>query len=284
MKKLLIIIIPVVLLIGFIGFKVFFTAKSDSNVKFDDETTIISNETNAEQTTNSSSIKVTIETNVSEDYVEPTIENNGTQTPAGDISNETTKQSISYTIIEETTGEPTTQSIVETTKKTKKKKKKKNNQITTVTTTEKEITTTEKKTTSKKIEEPKATKKEPETKKLGSYSEKNAISSNKVSVIRNSIVSKFSGSTDSEKSSLAKYMSANRLSSANDTYKKLTNVSKNFSVKTFSATLESDSQDNILNIAQKATSSIGSLSGSYGIGISTTEQTVGYKIYIVVVY
>lgn len=281
MKKLLIIIIPVILLVGFIGFKVFFTAKSDSNVKFDDETTVIPSETNDEQTTNSSGIKVAIETNVSEDYVEPTIENDGVQTPAGDVSNETTRPSISYTIIEETTEEPTTQNIIETTKKVKKKKKKKNNLITT---TEKEITTTEKQTTSKKIEETKTTKKEPETKKLGSYSEKNTISSNKVSVIRNSIVSKFSGSTDSEKSSLAKYMSANRLSSANDTYKKLTNVSKNFSVKTFSATLESDSQDNILNIAQKATSSIGSLSGSYGIGISTTEQTVGYKIYIVVVY
>lgn len=279
MKKLLIIIIPVILLIGFIGFKVFFAAKSDSNVKFDNETTVISGETNNEQTTNNSGIKVAIETNVSEDYVEPTIENDGVQTPTGDISNETTKQSISYTIIEETKEEPTTQNIIETTKKVKKKKK---NNLTI--TTEKEITTTEKQTTSKKIEETKTAKKEIETKKLGSYSEKNAISSNKVSVIRNSIVSKFSGSTDSEKSSLAKYMSANRLSNANDTYKKLTNVSKNFSVKTFSATLESDSQDNILNVVQKATSNIGSLSGSYGIGISTTEQTVGYKIYIVVVY
>ena len=166
---------------------------------------------------------------------------------------------------------------VETTRKNRKKKKK--NTETVVPTTK--VVETSVVVTTKAAE---TKKKEEETKKLGSYSESNAISSSKISIIRNSVTTKFSGSSSSEKSNLAKYMSANKLSDASGTYKKLTNSSKSFSVKTYSVSVESASQDNILKAAEKASSGIGSVSGDYGIGISSYGQSVGFKIYIVVVY
>ena len=132
------------------------------------------------------------------------------------------------------------------------------------------------------------TKKEETTKKqvksVGSHSESNKISSSKISVVRNSVTSNFSGYSDSEKTNLARYMSASGKSNAKDAYKELTNSDKNLSSKTCSISIASDSQEDILNAAQKAANSIGRVSGSYGIGISSVEKTVGYKIYIVVVY
>lgn len=160
-----------------------------------------------------------------------------------------------------TIAEETTQP--ETTRKRKKHKKEEN-----VTTTTKAVQTTTEK----------------QTRSIGSYSEKNDISSSKISIIRNSVIAKFSGSSSSEKGNLAKYMSANKLSDANATYKKLTDASKQFSVKTCTVTVDTASQDSIVKAAEKASSAIGSVSSDYGIGISSFEQTVGFKIYIVVVY
>lgn len=164
----------------------------------------------------------------------------------------------------------------ETVRKKMKKRKKKDK---TVITTNAAITTTTAQITSKKEE---TTKKQ--VKSVGSHSESNKISSSKISVVRNSVISNFSGSSDSEKTNLARYMSASGKSNAKDAYKGLTNSDKNLSSKTCSISIASDSQEDILNAAQKAANSIGRVSGSYGIGISSVEKTVGYKIYIVVVY
>lgn len=156
----------------------------------------------------------------------------------------------------------------------KKKKKKHKTVITTaaITTTTVQVTTKKEETTKKQV------------KSVGSHSESNKISSSKISVVRNSVTSNFSGYSDSEKTNLARYMSASGKSNARDAYKELTNSDKNLSSKTCSISIASDSQEDILNAAQKAANSIGRVSGSYGIGISSVEKTVGYKIYIVVVY
>lgn len=156
----------------------------------------------------------------------------------------------------------------------KKKKKKHKTVITTaaITTTTVQVTTKKEETTKKQV------------KSVGSHSESNKISSSKISVVRNSVTSNFSGYGDSEKTNLARYMSASGKSNAKDAYKELTNSDKNLSSKTCSISIASDSQEDILNAAQKAANSIGRVSGSYGIGISSVEKTVGYKIYIVVVY
>ena len=156
----------------------------------------------------------------------------------------------------------------------KKKKKKHKTVITTaaITTTTVQVTTKKEETTKKQV------------KSVGSHSESNKISSSKISVVRNSVTSNFSGYSDSEKTNLARYMSASGKSNAKDAYKELTNSDKNLSSKTCSISIASDSQEDILNAAQKATNSIGRVSGSYGIGISSVEKTVGYMIYIVVVY
>lgn len=164
----------------------------------------------------------------------------------------------------------------ETVRKKMKKRKKKDK---TVITTNAAITTTTAQITSKKEE---TTKKQ--VKSVGSHSESNKISSSKISVVRNSVTSNFSGYSDSEKTNLARYMSASGKSNAKDAYKELTNSDKNLSSKTCSISIASDSQEDILNAAQKAANSIGRVLGSYGIGISSVEKTVGYKIYIVVVY
>lgn len=156
----------------------------------------------------------------------------------------------------------------------KKKKKKHKTVITTaaITTTTVQVATKKEETTKKQV------------KSVGSHSESNKISSSKISVVRNSVTSNFSGYSDSEKTNLARYMSASGKSNAKDAYKELTNSDKNLSSKTCSISIASDSQEDILNAAQKAANSIGRVSGSYGIGISSVEKTVGYKIYIVVVY
>ena len=192
-----------------------------------------------------------------------------------DNSENTEPVQVPETIIE-TEPEAPVAPETETVRKKKKKRKKKDK---TVITTNAAITTTTAQITSKKEE---TTKKQ--VKSVGSHSESNKISSSKISVIRNSVSSNFSGSSDSEKTNLARYMSASGKSNAKDAYKELTNSDKNLSSKTCSISIASDSQEDILNAAQKAANSIGRVSGSYGIGISSVEKTVGYKIYIVVVY
>lgn len=157
----------------------------------------------------------------------------------------------------------------------RKKKKKKHKTVITsaaITTTTVQVTTKKEEITKKQV------------KSVGSHSESNKITSSKISVVRNSVTSNFSGYSDSEKTNLARYMSASGKSNAKDAYKELTNSDKNLSSKTCSISIASDSQEDILNAAQKAANSIGRVSGSYGIGISSVEKTVGYKIYIVVVY
>ena len=178
---------------------------------------------------------------------------------------------VPETIIET---EPEVPVAPETQKVKKKKKKKHKTVITTaaITTTTVQVTTKKEETTKKQV------------KSVGSHSESNKITSSKISVVRNSVTSNFSGYSDSEKTNLARYMSASGKSNAKDAYKELTNSDKNLSSKTCSISIASDSQQDILNAAQKAANSIGRVSGSYGIGISSVEKTVGYKIYIVVVY
>ncbi len=194
-----------------------------------------------------------------------------------DSESENSSAIIKYSILEDET--TTTQKVIK--KNTKKKTIKKGLVTTThkVETTSKYVST--KKTTPVKT---KTQPTKPQVKALGSYSESNVLSSSKVSVIRNSLLSSLHGNTISEKSSLARYMSAKYLSNATATYKSLTNGNKSFSAKIASTTIESDSSENILKAANSLVSKIGGVSGSYGLGVSSFKQNVGFKIYVVVVY
>ena len=92
-----------------------------------------------------------------------------------------------------------------------------------------------------------------------------------------------SGSQNSEKMSLARYMSARGLSNGTSTYKSLTNGNKTFSTRVASKNIESDSNKNIIKAASTLAKSAGG-SGSYGIGISSFRNKVGYRIYVVIIH
>lgn len=118
-------------------------------------------------------------------------------------------------------------------------------------------------------------------KAIPSQSEKNALSSNKVNILRGQIKGKISGSSNSELTNLAKYMAKNNLSNASSTYKKLTRVSGNIDCATYKLKVSSGDQLAILEVANK----IHEVSANkYGIGISSTQVAVGYKIYVVICY
>lgn len=117
-------------------------------------------------------------------------------------------------------------------------------------------------------------------KKLGSYNESNVLPSGKINVLRNSL--DISGSKNSEYTNLARYMANRGLSNASSTYAQLTNDSKNLKQKTFSLSVASSTNEDILEAAMQLSGKIST--SKYGVGISSTESSVGYKIYIVVVY
>lgn len=117
-------------------------------------------------------------------------------------------------------------------------------------------------------------------KKIGNYKESNALSLSKINVLRESL--NLSGSQNSEYTNLARYMANNRMGNASSTYYQLTNVSKNLKQKIYSLSIASSSNEDILEAATKITDKI--LTSKYGIGISSVMASVGYKIYIVVVY
>lgn len=188
---------------------------------------------------------------------------------------ETSDNLISYIVVEttvpETKPEPTTKKI----KKKKRKLKIEN-------TTQEKTTKKKEKMTTKKISKPKVTK--PSVKSLGTYYESNVLSSSKVSIIRNSVRAKCGGSQNTEKTNLARYMSANQISNASSTYKSLTGGSKSLRAKTYSTTIESNSQDNVLTAANKLAGKVSGVSSSYGIGVSSFKAKLGYKVYVVIVY
>lgn len=118
-------------------------------------------------------------------------------------------------------------------------------------------------------------------KAIKTQSEKNALSGNKVNLLRSQIKNKVSGSKNGELTNLAKYMAKNGLSNASSAYKKLTNVDGDISCATYKLKVSSGDQLAILEVANK----IHELNTSkYGIGISSTQAAVGYKIYVVICY
>lgn len=176
-----------------------------------------------------------------------------------------------------TIGDPETTKAKKSTKKKKKKTEKE-----TTKRSVKDTPTYSRETQTQKRE--KTTKKAKTKKKLGTYYESNIISSSKISIIKNSILSSVNGSSDGELTSLARYMSAHKSSNASSTYKSLTGNSIKVSVKTCSVNIESDANDNIMTAAQRAASKIGKVSGTYGIGVSSFKAKSGYTIFVAVVY
>ena len=137
-----------------------------------------------------------------------------------------------------------------------------------------------------KITVPEQTKKavEKNTKKvirkIGSYKESNVLSSGKINVLRDSL--NISGNKNNEYTNLARYMANKGLSNASSAYFQLTNARKELKQKTYALSVESSSNKDILEAAIKITGKIST--SKYGVGISSTTASVGYKIYIVVVY
>lgn len=284
-KKLIIVSLILAMIIG-VGIYSYFSTKGEKN---DVQQPVVIEDTsdsnNADETT-SNGINVVVGT-----IEEDTNSSNNDVTENKETSNN--NSGISFSIVKETTSKENKVKIKTTTKKTKvtrKKIKVKKRKITTYpstntkpiynpTPTKKKATVTKPKQTVKT--KPKHTK--PATKPLGTYYESNSLSSGKVSTIKNSIISKMSGSQDSEKMSLARYMSARGLSNGTSTYKSLTNGNKTFSTRVASKNIESDSNKNIIKAASILAKSAGG-SGSYGIGISSFRNKVGYRIYVVIIH
>ena len=277
-KKLIIVSLILAMIIG-VGIYSYFSTKGEKN---DVQQPVVIEDTsdsnNADETT-SNGINVVVGT-----IEEDTNSSNNDVTENKETSNN--NSGISFSIVKETTSKENKVKIKTTTKKTKvtrKKIKVKKRKITTYPSTNtKPIynpTPTKKKAT---VTKPKQTVK-PATKPLGTYYESNSLSSGKVSTIKNSIISKMSGSQDSEKMSLARYMSARGLSNGTSTYKSLTNGNKTFSTRVASKNIESDSNKNIIKAASILAKSAGG-SGSYGIGISSFRNKVGYRIYVVIIH
>lgn len=291
-KKLIIVGLILAMIIG-VGIYSYFSTKGEKN---DVQQPVVIEDTsdsnNADETT-SNGINVVVGT-----IEEDTNSSNNDVTENKETSNN--NSGISFSIVKETTSKENKVKIKTTTKKTKvtrKKIKVKKRKITTYpgtntkpiynpTPTKKKATVTKPKQTVKTKTKPKHTKPKhtkPVTKPLGTYYESNSLSSGKVSTIKNSIISKMSGSQDSEKMSLARYMSARGLSNGTSTYKSLTNGNKTFSTRVASKNIESDSNKNIIKAASiLAKSARGS--GSYGIGISSFRNKVGYRIYVVIIH
>ena len=284
-KKLIIVSLILAMIIG-VGIYSYFSTKGEKN---DVQQPVVIEDTsdsnNADETT-SNGINVVVGT-----IEEDTNSSNNDVTENKETSNN--NSGISFSIVKETTSKENKVKIKTTTKKTKvtrKKIKVKKRKITTYpstntkpiynpTPTKKKATVTKPKQTVKT--KPKHTK--PATEPLGTYYESNSLSSGKVSTIKNSIISKMSGSQDSEKMSLARYMSARGLSNGTSTYKSLTNGNKTFSTRVASKNIESDSNKNIIKAASILAKSAGG-SGSYGIGISSFRNKVGYRIYVVIIH
>lgn len=273
MKKLLIIggSILGVLVLSIVGLFIYVSinSKPKKEVKTTEATTVAVN---------------VIDCSVSPDVSQSAGENeissqNGDETMASETENKNAV--INYQIIEETTTAK---------RKIKRKKHKKHKHKKEIETTKTPETSVIKKPIKIPVVNPtkptkpkKAQKPKPQTKALGSYSESNVLSSSKVSIIRNSIFSRVGG-TNSEKTNLARYMSARGLSNATSAYRGLTNSNKTFSARVASTSIESDTQTNILSAASKLAGKIGKVSGTCGVGVSSFRQKVGYRIYVVVVH
>lgn len=293
-KKLIIVGLILTMIIG-VGIYSYFSTKGEKN---DVQQPVVIEDTsdsnNADETT-SNGINVVVGT-----IEEDTNSSNNDVTENKETSNN--NSGISFSIVKETTSKENKVKIKTTTKKTKVTRKKikvkvKKRKITTYpstntkpiynpTPTKKKATVTKPKQKVKTITKPKRTKPKrtkPATKPLGTYYESNSLSSGKVSTIKNSIISKMSGSQNSEKMSLARYMSARGLSNGTSTYKSLTNGNKTFSTRVASKNIESDSNKNIIKAASTLAKSAGG-SGSYGIGISSFRNKVGYRIYVVIIH
>lgn len=117
-------------------------------------------------------------------------------------------------------------------------------------------------------------------KKIGNYKESNALPISKIDVLRESL--NISGASDNEYMNLARYMANNGMGNAASAYYQLTNAHKSLRQKTYSLSIASSSNEDLLEAAMKITNKISTK--KYGVGISSSVATVGYKIYIVVVY
>lgn len=284
-KKILILVIPMLFIVVGISLRL---VKGNTSPKDDGVQIITVDGSSSKESDNNETtvpVKIVVGTIPAEDTTKDDTNENETslqnQTESEVTTEpETTDNLISYIVVEttvpETKPEPTT-------KKIKKKKRKKEIENTTQEKTTKKKTTKKKeKMTTKKISKPKVTK--PSVKSLGTYYESNVLSSSKVSIIRNSVRAKCGGSQNTEKTNLARYMSANQISNASSTYKSLTGGSKSLRAKTYSTTIESNSQDNVLTAANKLAGKVSGVSSSYGIGVSSFKAKLGYKVYVVIVY
>lgn len=195
----------------------------------------------------------------------------------------TVETTIAETTEEITTTEQTTEeTTIKNVKKKKRKKKKKSVKKAVKETTPETVT---KKTTNNSSKKKKVTETKKVIKNVGSHSESNSISGGKVSILRNSAVSGASGSLNGELSNLAKYMSAAGITNASSAYSSLTNQKENLKSKTCILKIESDSNENILQAAEKVSNKIGGISCSkYGVGVSSFKAGSGYKVFVVVVY
>jgi hypothetical protein len=231
-----------------------------------------------------------VDTNDSFDvsYESETTENVTETERVADVETEIETTTVEETTAEEiTTVEVTTQE--ETTKKQKAKKhkkEKKTQQETTSVFTSQPVTTKQPETKAQVKKKEKATKpkKEKATKPkvvntVPKQSENTGgLNSNSISLIKNTIMSNFLGSYNSNMENLARYMAKNGSSDAQGCVNRLCkNTTLKVSGNIATATANSNNTEDILEAAEKlADSLVGS--GTYGVGISVSKQNGKYKI------
>jgi len=106
----------------------------------------------------------------------------------------------------------------------------------------------------------------------------NGLSGSDVSLIKNTIMSNFSGAYNNNMQNLAIYMANNGMSDANSALNKLCqNPTIKVTGKIATATANSNDSSDIIDAAEKLADTLRG-SGKYGIGISVSRQGDKYKI------
>ena len=151
----------------------------------------------------------------------------------------------------------------------------------------KEPVTSAKKKKKTVVKTPKTTKKAAKTvvnNTVPSQSQSSGIiGSSNTALVKNTIMSNFVGTYDTNMQNLAIYMATNHLTNAQDTLKKLCKTTSLTVIgKTATATAASGKQEDILKAAEDLADSLQG-SGRYGVGIRSEKSGNGYRITAVLV-
>ena len=123
----------------------------------------------------------------------------------------------------------------------------------------------------------------PKERKVGYQSEKNVLSKSKVNFLKRTIKAELSGSEDKSRRNIARYMTKHKITSASKAHKILTGHKYPLHSKTYKCTMENDDSESLIKVANKAIKKL-KTGKKYGLSVSSFYGTIGYKLYMTVVY